>query len=242
MHYFIDGYNMLFRLMHADDNLQSNREQIIYELNKKISLVNMNVSVVFDAAFQLGERSRSHFKELEILFTAEGETADEFILEEIKTSSYPQQETVVTSDKKLAWWVRRHLAHTETVEDFITRLNKLYKKKLKQAKKEQAPSSPSSPSASPILVSKATKKSITPSSTATLEEYIDYYEQVFESHFQELLTQEKMNKPSKQSVLASKKTKKKKSLFPEELHPPVNAKTDMERWLKIFEENSPSPP
>ena len=56
--------------------------------------------------FKLASRTRSHYDELEILFTAEGETADEYIIDEIKNHPHPQQETVVTSDKKLAWHVR----------------------------------------------------------------------------------------------------------------------------------------
>lgn len=72
MHYFIDGYNLLFRLQHTDEDLQKQREAIIHDLNKKISLIKIDVSIVFDSAFQIGERTRSHYHEIEILFTAEG--------------------------------------------------------------------------------------------------------------------------------------------------------------------------
>ena len=54
MHYLIDGYNLLFRLLHDEKDLQSEREAIIYDLNKKISLIHLNASIVFDAAFQVG--------------------------------------------------------------------------------------------------------------------------------------------------------------------------------------------
>ena len=54
MHYFIDGYNLLFRLLHGSEDLQSEREAIIYELNKKISLIKLDVAIVFDAAYQIG--------------------------------------------------------------------------------------------------------------------------------------------------------------------------------------------
>src|SRR4051794_8621543 len=77
MHYLIDGYNILFRLLHGSDDLQSQRQAFIYDLNKKISLINLDVSIVFDSTFQIGGRSRTHYDALEILYSAEGETADE---------------------------------------------------------------------------------------------------------------------------------------------------------------------
>ena len=43
MHYFIDGYNLLFRLCMDSEDLQSQREAIIHDLNKKISLIKMDV-------------------------------------------------------------------------------------------------------------------------------------------------------------------------------------------------------
>ena len=103
--------------------MQSQRESIIYDLNKKISLIKLDVSIVFDAAFQIGGRRRSHYNALEILFTGEGETADEYIIDEIKNHPNPHQETVVTSDKKLAWHIRNSSAHTESVEEFMLWLN-----------------------------------------------------------------------------------------------------------------------
>src|ERR1700730_8668893 len=101
MHYFIDGYNLLFRLIpDSHDDLQSHRERVIHDLNTKISLIKIEVSIIFDAAFQIGERTRSYYDALEILFTAEEETADEYILDEVKNASHPQTIVVVTSDKK----------------------------------------------------------------------------------------------------------------------------------------------
>lgn len=240
MHYFIDGYNMLFRLMPADKELQSQREQIIYDLHQKIQLVEMDVSIVFDAAFQVGERSRSHYQELEILFTAQGETADEFILEEINRSLTPRQETVVTSDKKLAWQVRRCHAHTESVEDFIARLNKAYKNRSRQQKKSKTTLSSSKPSDSlPVKQEPQTQpKVLTPLSAKTaVEEWTSYYEKTFEQRFQELLQKEKKTPEKDNSKPAKPQNKrKKKSSFPDPFSlPPQDATTEMERWLKIFE-------
>ncbi|WP_068467675.1 NYN domain-containing protein [Candidatus Protochlamydia phocaeensis] len=241
MHYFIDGYNLLFRLMHGSDDLQQSRQQIILDLNKKISLVKLDVSLVFDAAFQEGDRTRSHFDALEILFTAEGETADEFILEEIKNSIFPQQETVVTSDKRLAWQARHRSAHTESIEEFMVWLNKSYKNKLKQLKNPRPP--PKKTVASPIPATlKPLLPSPSPAQQAKAEECGDYYTRIFEERYQELLKQEKPRKLKETARPPSKKRKRAKDPFKEE-RPSVEGPTEMERWLKTFEErlNHPDP-
>ena len=231
MHYFIDGYNLLFRLLHNNNDLQSQREAIIHDLNRKIALTKINASIVFDSTFQIGERTRSHYDQLEILFTAEGETADEYILEEIKNCLHPQQETVVTSDKELAWRVRNRSAHTETVEDFIPWLNRLYKNKLHQLKrgKLELPSLPINPQTTP--------RSLPPPQEAPLEAYADYYAQIFEAEWQEMLKKEKASTPVNSSLQrkASRKPKQRPDPFVSPKTPEERAATEEERWLKIFE-------
>lgn len=233
MHYFIDGYNVLFRVTRAHQDLQNHREQIVYDLNKKISLLKMDVSIVFDATFQAGERSRTHYDALEILFTAEGETADQFILDELKDSTNPHQETVVTSDKTLAWHARRHSAHTQNVEEFLFWLNKSYKKKQHQLiKKEKTLKHLSPTPTTPPLISPTTHKT-------NIEECVSYYEQIFEEEFQKLLQIEQSQKSAlspTDTQSATKKSSKKKKKPPQELHL-REVLTDFDRWLKIFEEN-----
>lgn len=233
MHYFIDGYNMLFRLLHGSEDLQSQRESFIYDLNKKISLLKLDVSIVFDSTFQIGGRSRSHYDSVEILYSAEGETADEYILDEIKNTLHPQQETVVTSDKKLAWQVRNRLAHTETVEEFIFWLNRAYKNKLKQVKKSKQPPSP------PKLPPPSPSRSLIPPPDAPLEAYADYYTQVFESEWQEIQKKEQEKKalatPASSSKRPPRKPRHPRDPFQPPLPPEVQEATEMERWLKVFE-------
>jgi uncharacterized protein len=238
MHYFIDGYNLLFRLLHGSENLQNQRKAIIHDLNKKISLVKLDVSIVFDSAFQIGDRTRTHYNEIEILFTAEGETADEYIMDEIKNHLHPQQETVVTSDKKLAWRVRNRSAHTESVEEFMLWLNRAYKNKIWQLKKEKhksaPPLSPSHPKPAP--------RSLIPPQDVPLEAYTDYYTQVFESEWQEILAKEERHKQACSSSPSPKrpprKPKQRRDPFETPQTPEEKATTEMERWLKIFEKRS----
>lgn len=236
MHYLIDGYNLLFRLLHGE-NLQSQRETIIDDLSKKIALIKLDASIVFDAAFQLGERTRSHYGELEILFTATGETADEYIIDEINNNPHPQQETVVTSDKKLAWRVRNCSAHTESVEEFMLWLNRAYKNKIRQLKKETQKPAPVIPIPSSHSLA---PRSLIPPKEASLEAYSDYYRQVFESEWQEILQKEELRKqasassPSTQKR-SSRKPKQRRDPFATPPTPEEKAATDMERWFKLFE-------
>lgn len=228
MHYYIDGYNLLFRLMHSHQNLQEQREQIIYDLNRKASLTKLNLSLVFDATFQVGDRTRTHYDALEILFTAHGETADEFIIDELKNSANPRQETVVTSDKKLAWLARRCSAHTESVEEFMPWLDKSYKNKRKQLKKvDKEPTTPiiQTPQIAPPI-------SLI---NASIEEREHYYESIFERRFQEFIEEEIKHQEEKEAAKPVNKRKKLKKAKPS-LQPLEKAPSDMERWLKAFEE------
>lgn len=247
MHYYIDGYNLLFRLVHDDEDLQSRREAIIYDLNQKISLVKIDASIVFDSTSQMGGRTQSHYHELEILFTAEGETADEYILDEIKNAPHPEQEIVVTSDKKLAWRARHRSAHTESVEEFILWLNRAYKNKIRELNKEKkiepkAGSRTSSPTPSSPLPPKTPSKSLVLPKDAPLEAYADYYQQIFESEWLDILKEEKEREATSNVSSPQKrpprKPKKKQDPFAPHQTPEEKAATEMERWLKIFEQRS----
>lgn len=236
MHYFIDGYNMLFRIIHGDGNLQSQRETFILDLNKKISVLKLDVSIVFDATCQIGERSRSHYDSLEILYTGEGETADEYILDELKNTLDAQQQTIVTSDKKLAWLARLRGAHTEAVEEFISRLNRIYRNKLKQNRFDQARKS------SPKVLNSPPKKEsevLIPPLNSPLESCIDYYTQTFEAEYQQILKEEKKEKLNKKKKEPENKLTKKARHLRDPFQPPQPSQkaevSDMERWLKIFE-------
>jgi|GEM_PF-483730 len=235
MHYLIDGYNLLFRLRRTNKEFQKQREDMIHDLSRKISLVKLEVSLVFDAPFHVGDRTRSHYNELEILFTAEGETADEYIIDEIENHSHPQQETVVTSDKMLARLVRSCSAHTKSIEEFLLSLDRAYKKKIRQEKSDRHfPPSPSCPRLSsrrnPLIASKAVH----------FGNDLDYYQHVFESEWEEITRQEESLKNA--FLLPSEKQhprqpKQHRDPFETLQIPEERAATEMERWLKLFEKH-----
>ncbi|MFI5344195.1 MAG: NYN domain-containing protein [Chlamydiales bacterium] len=232
MHYYIDGYNLLFRMTQFHQGLQAEREHLLEDLNRKISLLKLDVSIVFDAAFQAGGRSRTHLDALEILYTSEGETADEYILDVLSQASHPRQEIVVTSDKILAAQVRHLSAKVEPVEEFMRWLNRSYEKRLKQPEKTKKPQKqiqlppPSSPSENAEAPPKADAESL-----------MDYYQRMFEAEFQKIAASEEKRKIEKRAVKRTRQPKIAKDPFKTEPSKEDKEASDSERWLKIFEKN-----
>lgn len=218
MHYFIDGYNLMFRILRAGDNLQQQRESIIHDLGRKIRAVGLDATLVFDAQYQSEESSRSHIKELEIYFTDQGESADDFILKQLRLDKNPQRQIVVTSDKKLAWLARRKGAQTETVEDFLRQLNNRFKNRLLRSKSPSLKEKPATP---------PKKELPAPATKSSPDECSDYYLTQFEAQYQEWLKQQPEKKiekvKNKKSSQKPRKAKREEGL------------TDEERWMNAFE-------
>ena len=178
-------------MLQRNEDLQSAREYIIRDLNQKISLIKLDVSIVFDSTFRPGGSEQGHYDALEIIFTSFGETADEFIVDAIRGSPFPRKETVVTSDRQLAIHVRNLSAHAESVEDFMYRINRAYKNRSSPLKKsnERTPSL--------IVPSKVTSSQSTPQKNAPIELCTDYYATIFEAEWQEICSNEENIKKKK---------------------------------------------
>ena len=102
--------------------------------------------------------------------------------------------------------------------------------KKKQHKSSQPPAS-SLPTSAP--------RSLVPTSDAPLEAYTDYYAQVFESEWQDILKKEEAQKQAAASTLIKKPPPRKPKIhrdpFETPQAPEEKAATEMERWLKLFE-------
>ncbi len=227
MHYYIDGYNMLFRLLHAGDDLRTQRQELVRDLQLKVNLIKLEATLVFDSHYQPDEGSRSHLDMLEIVFTPLGETADEYIVQELKEIHSPANVTVVTSDKKLAWLCRRRLAKTESVEDFVTWLNKRYRNKLRPQKdKPTAPATVlkvTTPPPSP-------KSEEPPKKQATAEECFGYYLETFAKQAAAVEDQ-RVERVAQRAGRRNKKPKPK----PRTVDPAEAYLSDQERWQRVFE-------
>ncbi len=262
MHYYVDGYNLLFRHFSQAFNeapLQSQREQIIQDLSTKVQLLNLDITLVFDAMYQYGSATRSHYKQLEIVFTAQGETADEYILAELMSAPNPRNETVVTSDKRLAWHARRRAAKSESVEEFRARINQTYKNRQRHsspglpAAKAKTPSTVSARPPSPIpLVPRE------PKATDSAAACFDYYLATFQKSLEMSLAQEDAPRPKPNSQpkphakshakpranSSARSILKRKSQNQDDLFAQTESaeegeketfRSDTDRWQKIFE-------
>jgi len=218
VHYYIDGYNLLFRLLHAGENLRSQREILTQDLKKKVNLLKLDATLVFDSHYQPDEGSRSHIDLLEIVFTAVGETADEYILQEVKEAKAPGQLTVVTSDKKLAWLARLRLANTISAEEFVAWLNKRYKNRLRQLK------APAKELKLPAVKPQEIEVKKDPEQGASPQDCFGYYLESFEKELEE---QVKTKKPEAK--------KKRKKIEPIVENPKDAYLSDYQRWMKAFE-------
>ncbi len=229
MHYYIDGYNLMFRMVRAGDDLKRERESVIASLSDKIEALNLEASLVFDAHYRLGIGSRTHLHNLEICFTDEGETADEFILKKIKASKNPRLETVVTSDNQLASHARRCLAHTMEIKEFLQFLDKKAQKKSDKMQRGESEGVKKRLSKLNIASPEhASKEGPVPSPGGSALESFDYYLYHFEKEFREA----ESHLPESSPPPKRKPTRKKKRRPPKAEDP---ALSEFERWLKLFE-------
>lgn len=222
MHYYLDGYNLLFRAVRGGDNVTKRRQELIADLHNKISLIGLNVSLVFDSKYFPGGSEKSNFDNLEIIFSSAGETADELILDALHASPDPRKETVVTSDKKLAWYARLKGAKTVTVEDFIDLLNRRYRNKKSESEK------------SPKEGLKKTAIVPTLKPQVKIEDgSMEFYLQTFEEGFKKIEAEMPKKVGKEEKSVKSVKSKKKMIGKPDDME--TQGLSEIDRWLKLFE-------
>ncbi|MBS3905171.1 MAG: NYN domain-containing protein [Simkania sp.] len=103
MHYYIDGYNLLFKLSHNWRlDLRTQRQALIQAFNETIEELNLSLTVVFDGAeMPKGDYTRGHWKHVEVVYTHEGLSADEYIIHQLEQQQHSERYTVVTADREL---------------------------------------------------------------------------------------------------------------------------------------------
>jgi len=120
MHYYIDGYNLLFQTLHPLKDLRAKREKMVELLQEKLSALDLSLTIVFDGSHYRGEESGfQYLPSLQIIFTPKGQSADEYILEKLSHTLHPSEYTIVTSDKALSQKCRGLGAHTKNIADFM---------------------------------------------------------------------------------------------------------------------------
>lgn len=207
MRYLIDGYNYLFRLLHKNEEVRSIRDELIAYLSRMSEEASVEISLVFDSKYQKGEHTRRKEGDFELVFTDEGESADEWILRELKRAKNPKIISVVTSDRRLAMHCRNYLAQTMECKDFQLFIQKKSKLRLIKAAKD-----------------KPTLKNLPIAPPKNVLSGFDYYLQEFEKRIEEV-SQVKPKRPKK-LLHINKKVENEK----------LTESQELERWERLFNE------
>lgn len=129
MHYYIDGYNLLFRLNPNHTSLKEEREYLISELSKELFFLKLDATLVFDSMHTLHEETLSYLNDLRIIYTKQGESADEWIVNTLQEQTTPSQCTVVSSDKKLTKSILLLGGKVLAIDTFLSWLQRRLKNK-----------------------------------------------------------------------------------------------------------------
>jgi hypothetical protein len=137
MHYLIDGYNLLFRVLKKTRDLERSRQALIEELNEAVVALNAPVTLVFDGAKDsLPPTLRRHFKAIELVYTTSGQSADTYILEEVELARNPKALTVVSNDRELQTKCRNVGTEQLSIDAFLHFLLRKKNKKLQEPERE----------------------------------------------------------------------------------------------------------
>jgi hypothetical protein len=102
MHYYIDGYNWLFRTPKTNLSFEEKRRKFIADIQDLVSESSCVVTIVFDSSDPTRTMStRGHYQSLEIVYTPKMQTADQYIEEVVESAQHPGHLTVITMDREL---------------------------------------------------------------------------------------------------------------------------------------------
>jgi predicted RNA-binding protein with PIN domain len=141
LYFFIDGYNLLFHESEEKGSLQKRREKLIEQLHAAFSQLNLKGTVVFDGSRRGDEESGlSYQSPLNIAYAPKGQSADEYIVEQIQSIHNRKTLTIVTNDKGLARHAKAAGTHTQSNRAFLSWLvEKAETKKTKQRPLKESP-------------------------------------------------------------------------------------------------------
>jgi uncharacterized protein len=138
MHYWVDGYNLFFRLTKSYKSMKEQERALLQKLYLTMTQLNSPMTVVFDGReVDPPEALRKNLKAMNIVYTPKRQTADDYILEMLEHAKNPAQETVISSDRDLLRKARQKGAHTQTVEGFLKTINKKKSKSHEDRKQSQ---------------------------------------------------------------------------------------------------------
>lgn len=145
-HFFIDGYNLLFHLLHRDSTdvkwLENRRNQLITSLKTLTKAYSFTATLFFDGSYSTNlELARYTVENLEILYTPSKQTVDQLLLgttNSLKHLCNPHTSVLVTSDHLLASYMRPQVHTVMNSEEFVTFIRQKGCKKQKSLQNEKA--------------------------------------------------------------------------------------------------------
>lgn len=123
----IDSYNVMRSTAFSDDFdlklLKNQREQFISLLSNYAGSSNNRIIAVFDGggSGEVFGNSESH-GQIEVRYSAGGETADDVIKKIAADASNPREMMVVTSDKEISYYVRNCGAAVVSAVEFYSKI------------------------------------------------------------------------------------------------------------------------
>lgn len=121
MLYLVDGYNFVFRLgLKRKFSLQALREEFIKSFSACVEKLHLHVALIFDGKdLPVGSYTRGNWKDVDIIYTHHGLSADDYIINQVENSEKPRSITVVTSDRELAGKVGLYGSPVISIEEFM---------------------------------------------------------------------------------------------------------------------------
>ncbi|MBN4067493.1 NYN domain-containing protein, partial [Simkania negevensis] len=179
MLYLIDGYNLLFSLDLDERSLKESRCSLIDELNRKAKRLNLDLVLIFDGLHHASDMARSHYDALEVVYTSAGESADDYIIDEIERREKGPSVVVVSSDNKLCRRAKVFGAASIGCSQFLSKLDRSLRKKKREVPKLQKVVQKTFQRA-PTLISPIVKK---PPPNASAIQCLDYYLAIFQKRY-----------------------------------------------------------
>lgn len=247
MHYYIDGYNLALRSRRfGGGSFQCLRQEWIQWLSEESTELGLHMTLVFDSYYVSGTSERGHKAALEVVYTAQGETADEWILAALaEKKRHLKQIVVVTSDKLLAKHARHLGAKTEPVEAFLSWLDKRIVKKKLSVSSEEFSNTLATPPETMLTKVLLKRRAAAPPPAVfvpiekplnmTSQEGFSYYLTAFETRWQAQNSADEIRRAAKKGAEQRKKKKSKKQK-PSIPNSPV-IESDISRWQRLFEQN-----
>ena len=142
LHFLIDGYNAVKRLNFLKDIpiLEQARAGLVEAVNARLLTGSRNnrATIVFDGKSDFNFAPESFGPQIKIVFSREGQTADDVIKTMVEVSRQAKQMQVVTDDKSIQSFTRGLGAKVMSVDGFFSKKGQFSQARQGQKKSQKA--------------------------------------------------------------------------------------------------------